>query len=380
MKTRKIGFAIISIIIFTSFGIITASASSIVNFNDTNLKDALCKSYKHEGDFSEDEAKKVSHDENLAKIEAASISDLEGLQYFTDIVYLYAGGNNLKNLEPLSELTCLGMLDISNNSIKGKSFEKALNEMGRIKKLSSIYLDNDGLTNIKFLGKIGNVDNYTEISMSDNKVNDISILKGATSLETLDLSNNRITDVTPLKNLDKLTWSIDLRDNCIIDYKPIKHLFDKMWEEYDGANAMTRYDYYSNPVNYKYNGKKIKFPYLTVYYKYQGYAEAVPLFKAIGGTATYNKKTGTLICSYDGNEIVMKDFSTSYTINGKKKSLDYPMRRMQYDLAYIPVKDICNILGLIYQEVDQNFFINDDEEPVYAPKLVEISKEEKELG
>lgn len=301
---------------------------------------------------------------------------MEGLQYFTDIVYLFARGNNLKSLQPLTQLSSLGMLDISNNSIKGKPFEKALNEIGRIENLSSLYLDNNGLSNIKFLGKIGDVKNYTVITMSDNNLSDISILKGAANLEGLDLSNNRITDVNPLKDLDKLTWFIDLRDNCIIDYKPIKHLFDKMWEEYDSANAMIRYDYYSNPINYKYNGKKIKFPYLTVYYKYQGYVEAVPLFKAIGGSAKYNKKTGTLTCTYDGNEIIMKDFSNCSTLNGERMSLDYPMRRMQYDLAYVPVKDICYMLGLNYKEVEQNFFVNDDEEAVYALKLVEISKED----
>jgi hypothetical protein len=141
-----------------------------------------------------------------------------------------------------------------------------------------------------------------------------------------------------------------------------------------------RYDYYTNPVNFKYNGKTIKFPYLTVYYKCQAYAETIPLLKALGGSAEYDKKTGTLTCRYDGDILVFKDFSKSYTINGKKKKLKYEMRRMQYDLAYVPVKDICDVLGLEYNVISTRSLYVIEEQFEDAPKLVEIRKPQKELG
>lgn len=269
------------------------------------------------------------------------------------------------------------MLNIADNSIKGKKFEKALYTTGRIKNLNTLILDNNGLINIGFLGNMGNIQKYHLISMNYNRISDISVLKGATNLTTLSLYDNRITDVTPLQNLKKLTFCIDLRDNCIINYKPIKHLFDKMYEEFDSENGMDRYDFYTNPVNFKYNGKKIEFPYLTVYYKYQAYAEANPLFKAFGGSAKYNKKAGTLTCKYKGDVLVFKDFSYNYTLNGEKMIFKYPTRRMQYDLAYVPVKDICNALGQNYMVVRTRKFYLGDDKYKHAPKLVEINMANK---
>lgn len=379
-KMKEIGFIIITILILADSCNCSVYASTIIKFKDPKLRAALCKDYDYKGNFTKENAAELSLDRWCASIDNASISDLEGLQYFINLTTVFIGGNNLKSFKPLSELPELLMLDISNNSMKGKNLEKALNEMGLIKNLEDINLNNNNLTNINFLGKMGNIKKYYSITMVDNKISDISILKGAKGLVMIEIRNNRITDVSALRNLKNLTSYIDLRDNCIIDYSPIKHLFDKMYDDFDDENGMDRYDFYTNPVNFKYEGKKIKFPYLTVYYKYQAYAEAIPLFKAFGGSAKYNKRAGTLTCKYDGNTYVFKDFSNKYALNGEEKRLEYPMRRMQYDLAYVPVKDICEILGLNYDIAETRGFYLGKDRFAHAPKLVKISKNNKELG
>lgn len=371
-KLKKISIFIILISVMTSFSIVKAKSSTTIVFKDKKLQNDLSKFFDYKETFTKEKAAELSKKKHYIILENAKISDLEDLQYFKNLINVFIAGNDLNNLEPLSEIKDLTQLDISNNSIKGKRFERLLKAMGRKKKLSDLSLDNNALTDIKILRNIGNIKNYTAIQMKSNKIKDISILKGTTKLETLDLSNNRITDVTPIKNLKKLDY-IDLHNNCIIDYKPIKKLLDKMFDDYD--YSYDRYDFYKNPVDFKYNGKTMKFPYLTVYYKNQGYAEAIPLFKALGGSAKYNKKTGTLTCKYSGKTLVMKDFSTLYTLDGKEKSLEYPMRRMQYDLAYVPVEDICNVLGMKYKVVKTRaLYLSDDDEPDHAPKLVEIKK------
>jgi hypothetical protein len=108
--------------------------------------------------------------------------------------------------------------------------------------------------------------------------------------------------------------------------------------------------------------------------------EAVPLFKALGGSAKYDKKTGTLTCKYEENVLVMKDFSKKYTLNGEKKSIKYPMRRMQYDLPYVPVKDLCKALGLNSSVTKKREINETEDEYFYAPKYIEITTIEKELG
>lgn len=374
-RNRKVMAIIIVIVALCGSKITYAQINNEVVFKDKNLYDALCKYYSWDNSFTKEEASKLSNKvDHLLVLKNSQISDLEGLEYFKNITCIYLEGNDLINLKPLAKLQGLLLLSIKGNSIKGNKFANTLVNMGKIKNLQELDLDSNGLTSIDFVSNIGDVKKYSGISMVDNKISDISVLKACTNLDTLILSDNRITDVTPIKGLKKLTNYIDLRDNCIIDYSPIKPLFDKMYEDFDWENGIDRYDYYTNPVNFSINGEKIKFPYLTAYYKYQAYAEAVPLFKAFGGSAKYNKKTGTLICSYNGNEIILKDFSEKYTLNGEEKSLDYPMRRMQYDLAYIPVKDVCKMLGLKYNVDKYRKFYVGGGKYKYAPKLVEISK------
>lgn len=378
---KNILFAVIVyILVFTGCNTAQAAMENSLVFKDENMENALKKYYNWEDDFTKETASELSEKSNVIQLGSENISNIEGIQYFDNAIQVNLDCNNLDDLKPLTKMKKLSVLNISNISIIGKDLEVILNKMGKIDKLDYISLCGNNLENIDYLTKIGDPINYMVIQMSNNRISDITILAKCINMDFLDLNDNRIKDVTPLKNLKKLTFHIDLRDNCIIDYTPIKALFDEMYEDFDEEIGMDRYDFYTNPVNFKYNGKKIKFPYLTVYYKNQAYAEAGPLFKALGGSAKYNKKTGTLTCKYGGNELVFRDFSNKYTLNGKVKSLDYPMRRMQYDLAYVPIKDICNTLGLNYNIIETREFYLGNDEYEYAPKLVEISRDKKELG
>lgn len=373
-KLKKVIIFLIIIFIFNA----NTSKAETYNENiikDINLQTAISKHYNFDGIITIAKASELSAIDDALIVDNAKISDLEGLQYFDKLVTVYFRKNSLYNLQPLSEIGELRYLEISDNSIKGQNFMNAVKNMGKIEKLKSVSFNGDGLTNINFLKKIGDIHNYSLLSFENNKISDITVLKKAINLEDLYLSNNRVTDVTPLKDLDKLSSFIDLRDNCIIDYKPIKPLLDKMYEEIDDECGVDRYDYYTNPVNFKFGAMIIKFPYLTVYYQYQAYAEAIPLFKAFGGSAEYDKKTGILTCKYNGNVLIMKDFSKSYTLNGEKKYLKYEMRRMQYDLAYVPVKDICNVLGLKYTVIKKRRLYIGEDKYKYAPKEVVISND-----
>lgn len=354
----------------------TANTGDEIIFKDKNLKSALSKYYDWNGLFTEEKASELSKNKTNLILDCDNISDLEGLQYFENLVQVDLGGNTLSDLSVLPKLDLI-QIAIDYNCIKGKKFENTLNKMGKNKILFNLYLRHNEISDIHFLSKIGNIDNYSMIDMEENRIRDISVLEKATDLYFLDLSNNRITDVSPLKDLKNLTYYLDLRDNCIIDYKPIKPLLDDLFDDPGNETGLERYDYYTNPVNFTYNGKTIEFPYLTTYYKYQAYAEAIPLFKALGGSSKYNKKTGTLTCKYDGNVLIMKDFSKNVTLNGKKATLDYPMRRMQYDLAYVPVKDICEVFDLNYDVVKTRKIWHDYKYKEYAPKAVTLSKAQK---
>lgn len=378
-KFEIVVIVLLLISIFTVSNKVAAETDNEIIFNDKNLHEALSKYYNWNKVFTKEMAYEFTKKDNLLVIRDAKITDLEGLQYFGNIVTLYAGGNNFTNLKPISMLNKLRALDISDNAIKGRDFQAVLNNMGKLKNLDAFIINNNELTNISFLSKIGTMKNYTYMRMVNNKIYDITLLKEATNLETLDLSNNRITDVTPLKDLKNFEYWLGLQDNCILDYKPIKPILDKIYEEGGWDGVISRYDYYTNPVGIGVNGKTIKFPYLTAYYKYQAYVEAVPLLKALGGSVKYDKKTGTLTCKYGDNVLVMTDFSKNYTLNGEQMSMKYPMRRMQYDIAYVPVKDICKALELNYSVIKKRKIYEKEDEYFYAPKYIEISLSQKEL-
>ena len=66
--------------------------------------------------------------------------------------------------------------------------------------------------------------NLTELHLGLNRISDVSLLKGLVKLTVLDLHRNQIiSDVSSLKNLTKLIW-LSLRGNRISDVSPLKDL------------------------------------------------------------------------------------------------------------------------------------------------------------
>ena len=68
--------------------------------------------------------------------------------------------------------------------------------------------------------------NLTELHLNRNQISDVSPLKNLTKLTYLDLSLNwRISDVSPLKDLKNLTY-LFLRGNPLSDVSPLKDLIN----------------------------------------------------------------------------------------------------------------------------------------------------------
>ena len=61
------------------------------------------------------------------------------------------------------------------------------------------------------------------LDLSNNNISDISALSGLKKVYELNLSNNQISDISALSNLTNLT-TLDIRNNPINDYSPIEDL------------------------------------------------------------------------------------------------------------------------------------------------------------
>ena len=199
---------------------------------------------------------------SLYELEApnASITDLTGLEYATNLTLLELGNNFISDISPLKGLTNLIWLDLNNNFISDISPLVANTGLGRGDTvlvegnlLNPVSINTHILTLIsrgvrvdfdtvdipdsnlrtaieKALGKASGAPITTEdmkhlpqLIAPNASITDLTGLEGATNLMLLELGNNSISDLSPLKGLTKLV-RLDLNNNSISDLSPLKGL------------------------------------------------------------------------------------------------------------------------------------------------------------
>jgi len=146
----------------------------------------------------------------LKELNAAGrgISDITGLEFATNLASLNLGElfyywewppelrtNQIEDISPLSGLTSLKSLDLSNNQIADISALSGLTALERL----TLY-DNQ-ITDISALSGLTNL---TSLDMEHNQITDVTPLSGLTSLKSLVLSSNQITGTSALNTLTGL--------------------------------------------------------------------------------------------------------------------------------------------------------------------------------
>lgn len=90
------------------------------------------------------------------------------------------------------------MLDLSGKRLRSDRLE----DIGKLKELTSLKLNNNLITTLDFLKPLKNL---ASLDLSDNKITDLTPLSGMGSLRSLHLDNNEIKDFKPLYSLRGLT-------------------------------------------------------------------------------------------------------------------------------------------------------------------------------
>ena len=114
----------------------------------------------------------------------------------------------------MKSLEILENLSLSNNQIEDISV------LGNLTKLNFLDLNKNQISNISLNFK--KIKSLTTLKISDNGIEDISFIKDLTSIQFLDISNNQIKNISYLKNLSNLTCLIcknnKIEDiSCLID-------------------------------------------------------------------------------------------------------------------------------------------------------------------
>ena len=156
------------------------------------------------------------------------VSDLSPLSDLEALESLSFGDNLVSDLGPLSTLSDVFFsLTAPNNAISD------LSPLAALDGLASIWLNDNEISDISALanqtrrlvqGGEGPPSGWLanpEISLSGNRIGDISPLAGLNQLYILHLDDNEISDISPLAGLDLLS-TLDLRNNRVSSLEPLK--------------------------------------------------------------------------------------------------------------------------------------------------------------
>jgi hypothetical protein len=213
----------------------TLTDSTAVFFADSNLEQAVREAINQpNGPLLYGSVKTL---DNLSAAERA-ITNLQGIQYLSNLIQLRLWGNQISDISPLSGLINLEYLELLNNEISNISPLSGLtnlifleldgNEISDISPLS-------GLTNLETLSlsdneipnisPLSDLNNLKTLGLAQNKFSDsdISLLSGLINLEALNLSDNEISNISPLAGLTSL-FLVDLSYNEISNISPLAGL------------------------------------------------------------------------------------------------------------------------------------------------------------
>ena len=173
---------------------------AVVNIPDIVLRGKIEAALDKSGGEAITRAEMATLDTLIAQ--PRRISDLTGLEYATNLTYLYLGGNNISDISALSGLTRLTVLWLQSNDVSD------ISGLSGSTSLTELYLGDNDISDISALLDLTRL---THLELYNNDVSDISGLSGSTSLTELYLGGNDISDISALSGLTRLTgaapWS-----------------------------------------------------------------------------------------------------------------------------------------------------------------------------
>jgi hypothetical protein len=103
-KLKIVMVVLLVVSIFVEANMVTAKTSDEIIFKDKNLQNALSKYYDWNGVFTKEKAGEISKKEDNIFLDYSDISDLEGLQYFKNVIQVNLSGNSINNVNVLPQL------------------------------------------------------------------------------------------------------------------------------------------------------------------------------------------------------------------------------------------------------------------------------------
>lgn len=156
-----------------------------------------------------------------------SIANLDPLSELPDLRILNCSGTNVSDLTPIRNLNGIKELDISNTNVTDISKLKYANIVQIFK------ADNNKIDDVSIVEYFKEL-NY--LSMSNTEVSDISSLSGCENLKTLNLSGTLVNDLTPLSKSFQL-HDLDVSNTYVGDLSPLQELGNLNFLSVEGSQV-----------------------------------------------------------------------------------------------------------------------------------------------
>lgn len=174
----------------------------VITFEDINFENAVrARVGKPELPILKSDVEKIT----LLNINSKNVSNLSGIQYFTNLNALYMNSNQISNLNLISNLEKLKTIEFKFNNVSN------LTPLQSLIKIEWMQLTDNNVSDISYISNLTSIKN---LGLSKNQIEDIDPLGFLINLERLDLSENNITSLNALCNLGtSFTGTIIIKDN-----------------------------------------------------------------------------------------------------------------------------------------------------------------------
>lgn len=211
----------------------------IIKFTDQYLEEGIRAAMsKSTGDITDRDAEMVTvldlsnKDFDAMNAKNGGIKVISDLKYFTSLTELHLDFNDIQDFSPLSTLTQLSTLTFNGVRAKDLSPLKSLTNMVTLGFDWSYAPDQGhyGYENIDFMADMKKLEVFEARGAG---IKDITVLGELPKLWSVFISENQITDVSPLAKLDLKEFS--LSNNPITDYSsitPIREVFPNLWSDF----------------------------------------------------------------------------------------------------------------------------------------------------
>lgn len=179
---------------------------------DKNLYDAVLEQWDTNKDGKLSIAEATIYD--TLNLSQKNISSIKGINYFTKLKNLYLDDNNISDISSLNKIKNLAFVSIKNNKIT--TLENCFAESGEIFALD---LSGNQIVDTKGLEKLEEI---TYLTLADNQISDISNLPN--HIFDADFSNNQIQDINSLLKVKDSLYNLNLENNKISDISCLKQI------------------------------------------------------------------------------------------------------------------------------------------------------------